>query len=530
MLFNSYIFVFFFLPLVLLLWHGMNHFGKYRLAQGCVAALSLWFYGYYNYSFILLLLGSVTVNWGLSLLMQKCENVTAVRMRAMEEVSLDQERRVYKKREKAGLRKKKKILGVSGIAFNVGLLFYFKYFDFFVVNINAGFGTNWAIRNIALPLGISFYTFQQISYVVDRMTGEAEHYKYLDYLSYVVYFPQLIAGPIVAHDTLIPQFAQTERRAWNWDNFLNGVRIFVLGLCKKVLLADQFGQIVDHAYSGIDSLDTMTAWLSAVCYAFQIYFDFSGYSDMAIGLGKMMNLDLPINFNEPYKSKSVGEYWQRWHITLYQFLNKYIFNPLALQLWRRMSFLPKILRKKFQKAPATLAVLITFFISGVWHGAEWSFFLFGIAHGLAVASESYIPYQKLPDKLRTFLTFMFVVLALVLFRSDTIMIAGQMYEKLFSLSYNGYIFTLPGWLNNFMFQTFHQQLFDSFKFVAYKYMYQVVLIIYLVIAIYICSKREVVAHVMDTKPTMPKMWGLSVLFVLSVLTFSGVKVFLYFNF
>jgi D-alanyl-lipoteichoic acid acyltransferase DltB (MBOAT superfamily) len=519
-----------FFPLVLVLWHGLNHWKKYRLAQIAVAVMSLWFYGYYNYRYVLLLLGSVTVNWLASRYMKTKELASAGRMAQIGQLSAEQGRKEKKKAEKARLGREKKWIGVIGILFNVGLLFYFKYYDFFVSSVNQAFGTDWVIRNIALPLGISFYTFQQISFVADRMTGEAEHYSYLDYLSYVVYFPQLIAGPIVTHDTLVPQFADEERRHWDWDNFLVGIRIFVLGLAKKVLLADQFGQIVDHAYSGIDSLDTLTAWLAVLCYAFQIYFDFSGYSDMAIGLGKMMNLDLPINFNEPYKSKSVGEYWNRWHITLYQFLNKYIFNTLAMWLWRRSDFLPKNLRKKYQKIPATIAVLATFFISGVWHGAEWSFFLFGIAHGIAVASESYIPYEKLPGKLRCVMTFVFVELALVLFRSDTIAMAGQMYAKLFTLSDNHYILTLPGWLNNFMFQTLHQQLFDHFMFKAYTYTYQAVLVIYLLIAIVICAKREAVAHVQNTKPTVVGMWGLAFLFVLSILTFSGVTEFLYFNF
>jgi alginate O-acetyltransferase complex protein AlgI len=199
-------------------------------------------------------------------------------------------------------------------------------------------------------------------------------------------------------------------------------------------------------------------------------------------------------------------------------------------LWRKSDFLPKNLRKKYQKIPATIAVLATFFISGVWHGAEWSFFLFGIVHGIAVASESYIPYEKLPGKLRCVMTFVFVELALVLFRSDTIAMAGQMYAKLFTLSDNHYILTLPGWLNNFMFQTLHQQLFDHFMFKAYTYTYQAVLVIYLLIAIVICAKREAVAHVQNTKPTVVGMWGLAFLFVLSILTFSGVTEFLYFNF
>lgn len=308
MLFNSYVFIFAFLPFVLIGWHGLNYLKRYKMAQGFVILMSLWFYGYFNYSYVAIILGSMFANWLVSKGIELFSNG-------------------------------RKTIGFVGVAFNLGLLFYFKYYDFFIENMNVVLKTEWQLKNVVLPLGISFFTFQQISFVVDRMNEKAPHYDIIDYMTYVAYFPQLIAGPIVSHDELIPQFWDIKKRHFNWNSMLDGTRLFVIGLAKKVLLADELGKLVDAGYASVDRMDSIGAFVVMLAYTFQIFFDFSGYCDMALGLGKMMNLELPLNFNSPYKSHSMKEFWNRWHMTLNVFLrNMSIFRWVEVEKEKSDSF------------------------------------------------------------------------------------------------------------------------------------------------------------------------------------------------
>ena len=318
MLFNSYIFIFLFFPAVLITYFGFNRIRQYELSKIALILFSFIFYGYMNYSYVLILLASVTVNYLCSYGLKKWEQNVFL----------------------------KKCTGFFAIIFNLGLLFYYKYYDFFIENINNIFKQDFVLKHIALPLGISFFTFQQISYIADRIQNKVSHYRLVDYTLFVSYFPQLIAGPIVRHGELIPQFQNNELKSFHSANFLKGVRIFSLGLGKKILVADELGKVVNAGFSSINSLDTPSAAVTMLFYTFQIFFDFSAYSDMAI----------------------------------------YVYYPLG------GSRCSKIINLR--------NIMTVFVLSGIWHGANWTFVVWGIVNGLAICLESLISYEKLNRAVR----------------------------------------------------------------------------------------------------------------------------------
>lgn len=378
MLFNSFIFALVFLPLALAGWFLLNR-RSFRAANVFLLGMSLWFYGYFNPRYLAIICSSIAVNYCFS------RWILARRGTRTADAAL-----------------------LLAVAFNVGLIFYFKYYDFFISSVNAVFHADFALRHILLPLGISFFTFQQISYVADSRTGQTEGYGFLEYALFVAFFPQLVAGPIVLHNELIPQFRDPARRAWDWDGFSRGVMMFAVGLFKKMWIADVFGQLVDYGFANsarITGLDTLVVMLS---YTFQIYFDFSGYSDMAMGLGRMFNLDIPQNFNSPYQSCSVTEFWTRWHMTLTRFLRRYVYFPLG--------------GNRRGTARTYRNILAVFLVSGLWHGANWTFVLWGALHGAASVLERVFrkPLERLPRVVRWLYTFAFVNTAWLLFRADSI--------------------------------------------------------------------------------------------------------------
>lgn len=304
MLYNSYIFIFIFLPIVLAGYYTFNHFKRYKTATIWLCAASLFFYGYFNWSYLIIILSSILGNYLLSHWIRPKETDT-------ENQISDFLRRLYL------------IIGLLG---NLGALFYFKYFDFFINNLNGIFGTDFRLLYLLLPLGISFFTFQQISYLLDCYHGKVPRYSLSEYALFVTFFPQLIAGPIVLHSEMIPQFMDIENRKFRSDNFAKGLMAFSFGLAKKVLLADTFAKAVDIGYANVGSLGTANALIVMLCYTFQIYFDFSGYCDMATGIGKFFNVDIPMNFNSPYRAETITEFWSRWHITLTRFFTTYIYT------------------------------------------------------------------------------------------------------------------------------------------------------------------------------------------------------------
>ena len=395
MVFSSYIFIFAFLPLVLLGFYLLPRLiaapGRLRRAQNLLLiAASLVFYGYFNVSYLLLIAASILVNYLLALAIQNGRRQGLV-----------------------------KLCFVVGVLFNVLLIGYFKYYDFFIENINFLFRGSFALKHLLLPLGISFFTFQQLSFLVSVYKKEEQVEDFISYCVFVLFFPQLVAGPIVLYSEMIPQFKDESRCRFDSDNLARGIYMFCVGLFKKAVVADTLALFVDNGYAQ-SSLGLAAAWAVSLCYTLQIYFDFSGYSDMAIGLGKMFNIDLPWNFLSPYQSESFTVFWRRWHITLGRALSSYIYKPLG--------------GSRRGRARTFLNTMATFLISGLWHGAAWTFVLWGGIHGLFVAGEKLLGdrLERVPKALRVGLTFLLVNVLWVLFRAESFSQAGMVYSGMLS--------------------------------------------------------------------------------------------------
>ncbi len=400
MLFNSYLFVFAFLPLALVGYFGLNRIKQQALAEYFLIAMSLWFYAYFNISYLPIIVGSVLLNFGCGRLFLRLQNGRA-----------------------------KNAIFALGLAANLGTLFYYKYMGFFARTINDVFGTSLFEISILLPLGISFFTFQQVSYLVDSYRGAASMpaYRFREYALFVTFFPQLIAGPIVLHSETVPQFANPAKKQFNCNNFAVGCMAFSRGMAKKVLVADYFGSVANWGFDAVavTSLGAPRALLVMLCYTLQIYFDFSGYCDMATGLGKMFNIDIPMNFNSPYKARSVTEFWKRWHITLTRFLRTYLYFPLG--------------GNRKGKARTYLNLFLVFFISGLWHGANYTFIVWGVLHGVVMVAERIYTAKggKINPVFGWVYTFLFVNIAWVFFRANSVAQAVAFVGQLFA--FEGYV-------------------------------------------------------------------------------------------
>ena len=314
----------------------------------------------------------------------------------------------------------KKSILIFGIVFNLSLLGYFKYTDFLIENFNLAFNSNAELLQLALPLAISFFTFQQIAYLVDSYRQETKEYDFLNYALFVTFFPQLIAGPIVHHKEMMPQFANTRNKVKNYRNIAMGLFIFSIGLFKKVVIADTFAVWATNGFDVATTLNLFEAWATSLSYTFQLYFDFSGYTDMAIGLALLFNIRLPINFNSPYKATNIQDFWRRWHITLSRFLLGYVYIPLGGN--RKSGF------RTYNN------LMATFVLGGLWHGAAWTFIFWGFLHGLALIIQRL--WSKLGIKFWTWLawliTFNFVNITWVFFRAkewdDAVKVLGAMFS------------------------------------------------------------------------------------------------------
>lgn len=360
MLFNSFVFIGCFLPLVLAGFLLLARGGHHRLTAAWLTAASLFFYGWWNPRYVPLLIASMVFNYLVG-------GVLA--------------------------RRPTKSLLILGIAANLALLGYFKYTGFAVATADQLFGLDWTVPHILLPLAISFFTFQQIAYLSDAHDGLAVEHDFLNYSLFITFFPHLIAGPITHHREMLPQFADPDTFRPRWSNMSVGGTLFVIGLFKKVMIADVFGAyarpIFDSAAS-VAALSFFEAWTGALAYTLQIYFDFSGYTDMAIGLGLLFGISLPPNFNSPYKARSIIEFWSRWHMTLTRFLTAYIYNPIVLRMTRARMAKGLPLPRRGRMTLGTFASLVAFptiltmFLSGFWHGAGWQFIMFGLIHGVCL--------------------------------------------------------------------------------------------------------------------------------------------------
>lgn len=498
MLFNSYIFIFLFLPLTLLGWYTLNHFRAYEPARMFLAGMSLWFYGYFNIYYLAVIVTSIVGNYLISYLMKFSRGRLSARV---------------------GL--------ACGILLNLGFLFYFKYYDFFFENINLVFRTDFNLKHILLPLGISFFTFQQLSFIIDRCTGKAEHYGLVDYLTFVTFFPQLIAGPIVLYKEMMPQFEDRENRKFNPDNFARGIVLFTIGLGKKVLLADVLAIPVNFGFEQSAFLDTPTTLLVILAYTFEIYFDFSGYSDMARGLGRMFNIRIPVNFNSPYKACSVKELWQRWHMTLSRFFIQYVYIPLG--------------GSRKGKGRTILNTFLVFFLSGLWHGANWTYVAWGTMQGLLViwdnlgivgvkGSDEKMPAKfTIPRWLGWIFTFGFFNLSLYFFRSESMGQAFEMFRNISAFKNTGYLYKVAARLDIPEFYLIKQAVnlaapeLLPFAFVA-------VFVFLLVVSAFLLTRKNSV-WIAENHPLNSRLCSfVTVLFVWCIISFSQVSTFIYFNF
>lgn len=390
MLFNSFEFIFVFLPVVLLAYFSLNRLNLHQWAKGVLVLASLYFYAFFNTSYLPIIVSSILVNYGVAVGMRKWDGIT------------------------------KKVLFGIGLLFNLGMLGYFKYTDFMIENVNALFNTSYTLKNILLPLGISFFTFQQLAFVVDTYKNKGRLPKFLDYCNFVTFFPQLIAGPIVLPEEMLPQFEDNANRNPRAKNLFDGIFIFSVGLAKKVIIADSIAVFANAGYNlDLPHYTMAEAWLISLSYTFQLYFDFSGYCDMAIGIGKMFNINLPLNFNAPYRATNFQDFWRRWHMTLNRFLTQYVYIPLGGS--RR-----KEVRVYFN-------IGIVFLISGIWHGAGWTFVVWGICHGIGVMIHRIWKKKgySMPSWLGMFITFFFINILWVLFRADNMHEAWVIISSMF---------------------------------------------------------------------------------------------------
>lgn len=501
MLFNSYIFIFIFLPIALFGWYVLNYFKKYKTANIFLAGMSLWFYGYFNVYYLAIILSSIGLNYLLSYLLTK---VPPAQIKLWHRIGM-----------------------AVGIIINLGILFYFKYYDFFIENINLAFRTDFTLRHILLPLGISFFTFQQLSFIIDRCLGRCEHYSLINYVTFVTFFPQLIAGPIVLYKEMIPQFENTAKRTFDEASFSRGIYLFVLGLAKKVLLADTFALMANYGFAQTFSLDCISTIVVILSYTFELYFDFSGYSDMAIGLGKMFNIELPINFNAPYRACSIKEFWQRWHITLSRFFVTYVYIPLGGSRKGRVRML--------------INTFIIFLLSGLWHGAAWTYIAWGAVHGLLVVwdnlgiigikgHEEKRPARfHIPAWLGWIFTFTLFNLSLFFFRSTSMTAAIQLFKNLFAGNYTGKIYDIAAQLGISEIYVIRQALEIAVPGLV-NYMYLILMILLFVLAFYLIFRPNAYERTMRGELTSGRCWIISFLLVWCIVSLSQVSTFLYFNF
>jgi alginate O-acetyltransferase complex protein AlgI len=394
-LFNSYEFLLAFLPIVIAGYFAISKLGsRLRGNDGWgnvwLVAASLFFYAWWRAEYLTLLAASIAVNFFVG--------------------------RAIMRRAAQGL--PTRALLVAGIAFDLLLLSYYKYANFFAENIAALLGTSAPRLDVILPIGISFFTFTQIAFLVDAAKGKAAEPNPVNYALFVTYFPHLLAGPILHHREMMPQFADATNKRVVWDNVARGLALLAIGLAKKVLIADPLAIEANSAFGSVVPLTFGDAWFAMLCYTMQIYFDFSGYTDMALGMALMMNIRLPQNFDSPYRRRNLQEFWRHWHMTLTRFLRDYVYIPLG--------------GNRRGEAYTAFAVIVTFVLGGLWHGANWTFVLWGLLNGVGLVVLRLWSRigVRIPALAAWAVTFLFVNLAWVLFRAPDVATAQSFYLSL----------------------------------------------------------------------------------------------------
>lgn len=375
MQFNSFVFILLLMPITALLYFVSNKFNE-KIGKIIIILASLFFYTYTDVSVAVVLMVSIIVNYLFVFLLSKSSS-------------------------------KKKLFFLFPLIVNIGLLVYYKYTNFAISNYNLIFSKEIPLKEIVLPIGISFFTFQQIAYCV-AIYEENLKLNLIDYLAYILYFPKLLMGPLMDPIDFCSQFNDSSLKRVNAENIANGLKIFSYGLFKKLVLADTFSKAVTWGFTNIDTASSMELILVMLFYTFEIYFDFSGYSDMAVGASAILNIKLPFNFDSPYKAISIRDFWKRWHISLTSFFTKYIYIPLGGN--RKGALFTSI------------NTMIVFTVSGIWHGANWTFILWGILHGLFSLFDRYL--EKIEEKIikpvRWIVSFGIINLLWILFRADSV--------------------------------------------------------------------------------------------------------------
>lgn len=383
MIFSSPQFILLFLPVAFFGYFLLNRVRLILAAKAWLVAMSLFFYAYWNVAYLPLLLVSIFFNFAIggSLSTKPIWRHSSISRR---------------------------LLLTGSIAANLTLLGYFKYTNFLIDNINAVFHMGYVLPPILLPLGISFFTFTQIAYLIDSYRGDAKEYDFLNYALFVTFFPHLIAGPILHHREMMSQFESRWTWAVRYRNIASGLFIFSIGLFKKVIIADTFARWANAGFDGGITLDFFSAWATSLSYTFQLYFDFSGYCDMAIGASLLFNIWLPINFNSPYKALDIQDFWRRWHMTLSRYLRDYLYIPLG--------------GNRCSTARVYLNIMATFVLGGLWHGASWMFVIWGALHGAAlVVNRAWGEWGlRMPKAMAWLMTFSFVNVTWVFFRAKSL--------------------------------------------------------------------------------------------------------------
>uniref|UniRef100_UPI0026DB4E34 MBOAT family O-acyltransferase n=1 Tax=Fusobacterium ulcerans TaxID=861 RepID=UPI0026DB4E34 len=471
-----------FLPITLIIYFTLNRYGKNNVAKEWLVIASLYFYSYFHLSYLYLILTSIIINYFIG----------------------------NKLNHKSLTGRERKIWMIVGVIFNLGLLGYFKYYDFFVENINTVFRTNFTLLHILLPLGISFFTFQQLSFVIDSYNEKSMKYDFLSYCLFVTFFPQLIAGPIVLPNEMLSQFEDKRNKVINYENMNRGLYMFSIGLAKKVIIADTIANFANAGFDKIETLNIIEAWMTSISYTLQLYFDFSGYCDMAMGIALMFNIVLPLNFNSPYKSTNIQEFWKRWHMTLGRFMTNYLYIPLGgNRLGER-----KTLRNLF----------IVFMASGIWHGAGWNFVIWGVLHGICILIHRVWKNseRKMNKLLGWFITINLVNIFWVFFRAETLNTALKVLKEMFSYKSLITIVLEIEQKNNLM--GMYQEIKDRFTVNEID----ITSLLFAVIITFLLNNTFNIVN--SLKINIKNCFVVAFLFSISICYFNGISNFLYFNF